>query len=226
MWDALSREHVAVIAELKRRSPSKGTINAGLDARRQAERYETGGASALSVLTEPSEFGGADSDLAAAAAGSRLPLLKKDFHVAPVQLLQAGALGATAALVIVRAVPPGELDALMAAARDAGVEVLAEVRDEGELERALAAGTAIIGVNNRDLETLHIDRGTCERLIPLIPADRIAVAESGLTSAADVAAMAAVGADAVLIGSVLSAAEDPIEALAPLVRIARVRRGA
>ena len=222
---ALRRTDVAVVAEVKRRSPSKGVINAGIDAATQAAAYTRGGASALSILTEPSEFGGALTDLADARGATAVPLLKKDFHVHPLQVLEARAAGASALLLIARALAPDRLRALADTAVDVGLEVLVEVRSEGELEDALAIEDAVIGVNSRDLETLIIDPGVTTRLIAMIPPGRLAVAESGIGSRHDVERVAAAGADAVLVGSSLSAAADPAGAVAALTGVSRSPRG-
>ncbi|MGI8509159.1 MAG: indole-3-glycerol phosphate synthase TrpC [Gemmatimonadaceae bacterium] len=225
LCDALRRETVTVIAEVKRWSPSKGVINGSLDASEQARRYAAGGAAAISVLTEPERFGGSSEDLAAATAAVAIPVLKKDFHVAPVQLYEARALGASAALLIVRALEPERLRHLLDVASYIGLESLVEVRDAEELELALAAGAALIGVNNRDLESLVIDPSTVCRIIPLIPVSVVAVAESGMSSKADIEGAAACGADAVLVGSAISAAEDPSMAVSHLVSVRAARSG-
>lgn len=219
---------VAVIAEIKRSSPSKGTINAGIEAGEQAVAYARGGAAALSVLTEPTRFGGRPADVIEAIAATRgtVPIVKKDFHVDPLQLVEARALGASAALLIARALSPADLRAMQRAADDLGLETLVEVRDERELDAALAADARVIGVNNRNLETLIIDLATGERLVPLIPADRLAVFESGVYTVAEVARAARVGADAVLVGTSVSAAVDPGAAVAALAAVPRVARGA
>ena len=222
---ALRRPDVAVVAEVKRRSPSKGVINAAIDAAEQAASYARGGAAALSILTEPAEFGGAVSDLADARRATTVPLLKKDFHVDPVQVLEARAAGASALLLIARALAPDRLRAMADAAREVGIEVLVEVRSEAELEDALAIDEAVIGVNSRDLETLIIDPEVTTRLIAMIPPDRIAIAESGLTSRRDVERVAAVGADAVLVGSSISAAADAATAVTALTGVGRTHRG-
>lgn len=216
---ALRRPHVAVIAELKRRSPSKGIINPALDAPSRAQSYVAAGASALSVLTEPDRFGGSTSDLSAVAAAVSVPLLRKDFIVASVQLYEARARGASAALLIVRALPQEALVELHDIGSSIGLDLLVEVRDETELARAIDAGAAIIGVNNRNLESLVIDTATAGRIIPLIPRGIVAVAESGMASPADVERAAHAGADAVLIGSYVSAAEDPGAAVRSLTVI-------
>jgi indole-3-glycerol phosphate synthase len=220
---ALRRATVAVIGEVKRRSPSKGDIAPGLSAASQSAAYAAGGAAALSILTEPARFGGSDEDLHAARAATTLPILKKDFHVDALQMLEARALGASGALLIARALHPTTLRELAAVARGVGLETLIEIRDERELDAALAADAAIIGVNNRNLETLAIDLATGERLMPLIPADRVAVFESGVYGAAEVERAAAAGADAVLVGSSISAAADPAAAVRAIAGV--LRRG-
>jgi indole-3-glycerol phosphate synthase len=212
---------VAVIAEIKRSSPSRGVINSSIRVSDQASAYEKGGAAAISVLTEPTRFSGSTEDLTAARAAAMLPLLKKDFHVDMVQLLEAKVLGASAALVIVRAVDPKRLRELVEGSRDIALELVIEVRDEAELELALSLGAPIIGVNNRNLETLEIDPGTSARLLPLIPRDVLAIAESGVKSAEDVARLAAAGADAVLVGSAISASPEPEAAVRALTGVAR-----
>ncbi len=221
---ALRRESVGLLAEVKRRSPSKGAIAEGLDATDQARAYEQGGAAGLSILTEPVHFGGSVDDLRSVRAALGLPLLKKDFHVAPIQLLEARALGASAALLIARALPPDQLAEMMRVGASLGLELLMEVRDEAELALVLGEGANMVGVNNRDLETLHIDAATSDRLIPMIPADVVAIAESGVHTREDVERYAAVGADAVLVGSSLSAAADPASATRALTSVPRRSR--
>lgn len=212
---------VAVIAEIKRRSPSKGAINEGIRAGDRAALYESAGARALSVLTEPSEFGGADADLVEVRSRVGIPLLKKDFHVDEAQVWEARALGASAILFIARALAPERLESLVHLALEVGLEPLVEVRSEDELARAVATPAPVIGVNARDLETLVIEPWVTERLIPVIPRERVRVAESGMTGAPDVARAAALGADAVLVGSSLSASGDPAAALRALAGVAR-----
>ena len=219
--DALPVQRVGVIAEVKRASPSKGEINPGLDLAAQVMAYEAGGAAAISVLTEPTRFSGSTEDLVLARKSVALPLLKKDFHVEVSQLLEARALGASAALVIVRAVPPVRLHDLMSAGADIGLEILVEVRDERELDLALSLNASLIGVNNRNLETLEIDTGTALQVLPLIPRGIVAIAESGVKSVADVIRVAAAGADAVLVGSELSVSGDPESAVRSLTGVAR-----
>ena len=215
---------VAVLAEVKRSSPSMGAINPGLDAVAQARAYQAGGALGISVLTEPAHFGGSNGDLEAIRGAVGVPLLKKDFHVHPLQLVEARALGASAVLLIARALAPGRLVELVAEAAALWLEVLVEVRDERELERALETPAALVGVNNRNLETLAIDAAVSDRLIPAIPADRVAIAESGMRTVADVARAAAAGADAVLVGSSISAAGDPVAAVRELAGVPRGSR--
>src|SRR4029077_3838571 len=155
--DALQGAEVGVIAEVKRSSPSKGAINPGLDLTSQVQAYQSGGAVAISVLTEPTRFGGSADDLVLARRSVALPVLKKDFHVDVAQIFEPRSRGASASLVIARAVPPTLLKQLMAAGADVGLEILVEVRDERELALALPLNATIIGVNNRNLETLEID---------------------------------------------------------------------
>lgn len=221
---ALRTSSVAIIAEVKRRSPSKGWIRAAISAVDHAREYEAGGAAAISVLTEPVHFGGSSDDLVAVRGAVRVPVLKKDFHIAPVQLVEARALGASAALLIVRALSPAALRLMTRTASDLHLEILMEVRDEAELDRALDAGATMIGVNNRNLETLHIDPATSERLIGRIPSSIVAIAESGVSTRADVERLAGFGADAILVGSVISAASDPAAAVRTLSGVKRVDR--
>lgn len=221
---ALRGDTIRVISEIKRSSPSKGDIAPGLDAVTQAGLYATGGAAAISVLTEPDKFGGSLSDLRAVTRAVSTPALRKDFIVHPVQLWEARVNGASAALLIARALSPAELEMLMDTARTAQIETLVEVRDEIELERALAVGAPVIGVNNRNLETLVIDVSTAPRVIAQMPAHIIAVAESGMQNVDDVAAPARAGADAILVGSAISASKDPASAVRALATVARVAR--
>lgn len=217
---------VAVIAELKRSSPSKGAINSSLDATQQVTAYAAGGAAALSILTEPSEFGGTMDDLRIASALRLAPCIRKDFITDAVQLVEAREAGASAALLIARALPPDALFELVFVARTLGIEPLVEVRDESELADALASGALLIGVNNRNLETLEVDPLTCDRLLPLVPVTHIAIYESGITARADVERAARHGADAVLVGSSVSAATMPADAVSALTGVARLPRQA
>jgi indole-3-glycerol phosphate synthase len=223
---ALHRSDVAVIAEVKRRSPSGGDINVELSPGPQAAAYQAGGAAAISVLTEPHHFGGSGDDLVAVRSAVQVPLLKKDFHIDRIQLVEARALGASAVLLIARTLDPETLADLVAEAGRLGLEALIEVRTEAELERALSTDASVIGVNSRDLETLAMDFAVSERLLPLIPAGRVAVAESGVTGRADVERAAACGADAVLVGSAVSAATDAAAAVRALTGVSRGSRAA
>ncbi len=204
---------LAVIAEIKRRSPSAGAIKevAALD---QAHRYRAAGASALSILTDEKYFGGRLEDLQEvtgdfAQQGPALPCLRKDFMVHPVQVLQARLAGASAILIIVRALTDEEIAALHGAATAAGLDALFEIHNEAELARAVQHGARIIGVNNRDLAIFKTDLGLSERLIPLFPKNVIAVSESGIATGADAARVKAAGAHAVLVGESLMRAGDP-----------------
>ncbi|MEO7520218.1 MAG: indole-3-glycerol phosphate synthase TrpC [Gemmatimonas sp.] len=221
---ALRGAFVSVIAEVKRASPSKGAIAPGLDAITRAAEYVAGGAAAISVLTEPSRFGGSLSDLRDVALRVSVPTIRKDFIVDAVQLWEARAAGAAAALLIVRALSPDLLPRLVQAATECGLEAIVEVRDLWELERAVNANALVIGVNNRNLETLVIDPSTAPSVIPSIPRDRIAVAESGMREPADVQLSAQAGCDAILVGGAVSAAasgEDAVRALCCIPRSPR-----
>lgn len=224
MRAALLSDTVSVIAEIKRRSPSRGDIRPGIDTAAQAKAYEAGGAAAISVLSEPDRFGGADQDVRDAHRACAVPVLRKDFHVTPSQLVEARHLGASAALIIVRAIEPSRLRMLAETARDIGLEIVFEIRDERELARALEVGADIVGVNNRNLETLRIDSGTVERIVPLVPPECVAIAESGYSTRAEVEKAAAAGADAVLVGSYVSAADDPESAVRGIVGVPTTNR--
>ena len=223
--DALASGTVAVIAEVKRRSPSKGSINEAIVAPERARAYVRGGARAISVLTEPSRFGGSLDDLAAVAAAIEAPLLRKDFITAEVQLLEARAAGASAVLLIARGLAPAHLVELAAQSSAMGLDILVEVRDEVELALALGVPDAVIGVNTRDLESLIVDPHVAARLIPSVPEGRVLVHESGISSRADVERAAALGANAVLVGSAVSAAVDGDAAVRALTGVARRPRG-
>jgi indole-3-glycerol phosphate synthase len=212
---------LAIIAEVKRRSPSAGEIKSGMIATEQARRYREAGADALSVLTDEAYFGGTLADLAAVTAQFREvppgpPCLRKDFMFHPLQVWEAREAGASAILIIVRALPEEEITVLHAAARAAGLDVLFEIHQESELERAVRHGAAIIGVNNRDLAVFTTDLGLSERLIPQFPRDVIAVSESGIATAADAARVRAAGARAVLVGEALMKAPDPAALVAAI----------
>jgi indole-3-glycerol phosphate synthase len=205
---------LAVISEIKRRSPSAGEIKAGASAIEQALRYRAAGADALSILTDQQFFGGSLNDLKEVTAefGRSVPTppcLRKDFMVHPIQVLEARAAGASAILIIVRALDDVEIATLFDAAKAAGLDALFEIHHEKELERALRHGARIIGVNNRDLAIFKTDLGLSERLIPQFPSEVIAVSESGIFTAADAARARSAGAHAVLVGEALMKAEDP-----------------
>ena len=215
---------VAVIAELKRSSPSRGAINSSLDTAMQIRAYADGGAAAFSILTEPSEFGGSLGDLAVASALGIGPCIRKDFITDGVQLVEARRCGAAAALLIARALPTDVLFELVFTARMLGVEPLVEVRDEDELRDALDAGALLIGVNNRDLETLKLDVAVSALLLPQVPVTHVAIYESGVRSDREVKHAASFGADAVLVGSSVSASSKPSDAVAALTGVPRIRR--
>ncbi len=202
-------EPVRVIAELKRRSPSRGSIREDMDPLTQAGCYQRGGASAISVLTEELHFHGSPEALRRVSASVPLPTLQKDFVLEDYQLFEAVERGAAAALLIVSILPPHRLLALLSAARSLGLDALVEVHDEAELDQALEAGAQLIGVNNRNLETFEVDLRTSERLAVRTPEDRVLVGESGILERADVERLEACGVDAVLVGEALMRAEDP-----------------
>jgi indole-3-glycerol phosphate synthase len=208
---------VTCIAEHKRRSPSAGWIREGSDVAEVVGAYARAGAAALSVLTDEPFFGGALSDLRRARAAVEIPILRKDFIVDRYQVVEARAAGADAILLIVAALADAEISTLLAAAREVGVEAMVEVHDRAELDRALAAGAEIVGINNRDLRTFTIDRELAVRLRPLVPASRVVVAESGIRDGADVARLRAAGVDAMLVGETLMRAPEPGAALAALL---------
>lgn len=199
----------SVIAEVKRRSPSKGDLADIADPAALAREYAAGGAAAISVLTEQRRFGGSLDDLRAVRAAVDTPVLRKDFIVEPYQLVEARAAGADLALLIVAALDDDLLRRLYDQAGELGLTVLVEVHDEPETERAVALGAELIGVNARNLRTLAVDVDTFGRLAPLIPDDRVKVAESGITGAADVRRFVAEGARAVLVGEALVKDGDP-----------------
>ncbi len=209
------------MAEVKRRSPSRGEIQPGLDPVAHAARYAAHGAAAISVLTDGPFFGGSLADLRAVADRVAIPLLRKDFVLFEEQLLEARIAGASAVLLIVRALSDERLRALSREAERVGLDVLVEVHDATELGRALEVGAAIIGVNSRNLDTFAVDTPAAWRLLSTIPSERLAVAESGMATRADVARAADAGADAVLIGGALSALADPAPLLQQLATVPR-----
>ncbi len=208
---------VRVIAEHKRRSPSRGPIREDLAPGDVARGYEAAGAAAISVLTDEPFFGGCLAHLEEARRATALPVLRKDFVLDPWQVWEARAAGADAVLLIVAALTDADLGGLLAAAREAGVDALVEVHERGELDRALAAGARTVGVNNRDLQTLAVSLETSLALAPAIPDDLVAVAESGIRTGADVRRLRDAGFDAFLVGEQLMTAPDPGQALARLL---------
>lgn len=203
---------LGLIAEIKRRSPSKGDLAPDLDPAHTANAYATGGASALSVLTDQLFFGGSVADLEAARAACDLPVLRKDFTIDEVQIYEARAIGADAVLLICAALPDdAHLADLHELATTLGLAVLVETHDEAEIARAVSIGASILGVNARNLATFNEDLGLSERLRSLIPNDVIAVAESAIRSRDDAARMAAAGFDAVLVGEALVLHEQPTD---------------
>ncbi len=210
---------LAVISEIKRRSPSAGAIKENASAVEQARRYRAAGAAALSILTDTEFFGGTLADLVEVTADfaqtpPAVPCLRKDFMVHPIQVLQAREAGASAILIIVRALNDDEITALHTAAAAAGLDALFEIHNEEELRRAVQHQAKIIGVNNRDLAVFKTDIGLSERLIPLFPKDVIAVSESGFSTAADAARARRAGAHALLVGESLMKAADPAALIA------------
>lgn len=212
---ALAGPGLAVIAEIKRASPSAGRI-AELDPAEAAAGYQAAGAAALSVLTDERFFAGCDQDLVRARAASRLPVLRKDFVIDPWQIHEARALGADAVLVIMAAV--ADPAPLLQAAGELGMDALVEVHDRAELDRALAAGASLIGVNNRDLKTFHTDLAVTERLAPQIAGRAVLVSESGVKDGFDLARLAAAGADAVLVGETLARCSGDVGRMRDLIR--------
>jgi len=214
---ALREPGVSLIAEVKRSSPSKGPIRPGLEVGRLVEAYERSGARAVSVLTEEDYFGGSLEDLRAAAAGTRLPLLRKDFIVDPYQIHEARVYGASAVLLIAALLDDTRLEELAGLAGRLGLDVLLEVHDEAELARALTADGAIVGINNRDLRTFEVSLETTVRLAGLVPPGRLLVGESGIRDHDHVARLASSGVDGVLVGESILVSADVGEAIAALM---------
>ena len=216
----IAKPDMAVIAEVKRRSPSKGDLHADLDAAATAKAYESGGASCLSVLTDQEFFGGSVADLQAARSAVPLPVIRKDFTVDPRDIADARLMGADAVLLIAAAVDPFELVDLHELATELGLDTLVEVHDEPELEEAMNAGAQLVGVNQRDLVTFEVDHQRAERMAREIPAGVVKVAESGVRDPDDARRLAESGYDALLVGESLVTSADPAAA----VRALRVPR--
>ncbi|HUF50928.1 MAG TPA: indole-3-glycerol phosphate synthase TrpC [Longimicrobiales bacterium] len=214
---------VAVIAEVKRRSPSAGDIRVAVAAVDVARTYAAGGAAAISVLTDREHFGGSLDDLRAVVADVGIAVLRKDFTIDALQVYEARAAGAAAVLLIARILDDAELSDFAALAAELRLAALVEVHDEYEVERALKAGARIVGVNNRDLATFTTDLAATQRLAPLVPRECLLVAESGIATAADVRRVAQAGAGAVLVGEALMRAPDPAALLGELGSIERAQ---
>lgn len=212
-----SADHLAVIAEVKRRSPSKGDLNIGLDPARLAALYERGSASCMSVLTDVSHFGGSVADLQAARAACSLPVIRKDFTVSELDVVDARLMGADCVLLIAAALTPDELAGFHRLATDIGLDVLVEIHDERELDHALAAEATLVGVNQRDLVTFQVDHERAVRMAGVIPDHAVKVAESGVRGGDDARMLEAAGYDAVLVGETLVTSGDPAAAIADLI---------
>jgi indole-3-glycerol phosphate synthase len=208
---------LAVIAEIKRRSPVKGDLNRNLDAAVVATSYQRGGARCLSVLTDEEFFGGSVADLTAARNATALPVLRKDFTVDPRDVVDARLMGADAVLLIAAVLDPFELVEMHQLASEVGLDVLVEVHDEPELEEALNAGAMLVGVNQRNLATFEVDHDRALRMASAIPDTVVKVAESGIRGADDANRLADAGYDAVLVGETLVTSVDPVETLTELL---------
>lgn len=215
-------EGLAVIAEVKRASPSKGDLNADLDPAAVARSYAAGGATCLSVLTDRDWFRGSPEDLRAARAAVSIPVLRKDFTVGPADVCDARIMGADAVLLIAVALDDAELADLHALAGELGLDALVEIHDEAELERALRVGATLVGVNQRDLVTFEVDTDRAVRMAPQMPDGVIRVAESGVRGVDDATRLAEAGYHAVLVGESLVTAGDHAAAVAALRAIRRV----
>jgi len=214
----IAAEGVAVIAEVKRASPSKGPLAPTLDPAATARAYQDGGAAALSVLTDAEFFAGSPADLAAARRATELPVLRKDFTVGPADVYDARCMGADAVLLIAAALSPDQLFELATLAGTVGIDALVEVHDESEAEVALAAGATLVAVNQRDLVSFEVDTARAERVAKFLPPGVTTVAESGIRSGDDVARLAGAGFDAVLVGESLVTSADPAAAVRALRR--------
>jgi indole-3-glycerol phosphate synthase len=215
--EALINEGISLIAEMKRSSPSRGPIRPDAGVAEIVRAYQEAGARAVSVLTEPHWFGGGLADLVEARAACDLPLLRKDFVVDEYQLIEARVAGADAVLLIVAALEPERLAALIGIASDLGMDALVEVHDEDEVETAVEAGAEVIGVNNRNLHSLDVDLRTTFRLLADVPAGTVVVAESGITTRQAVRDLEEAGVDAILVGEALMRVDDPRDAVRELL---------
>ncbi len=216
---------LAVIAEVKRASPSRGDLASIADPGALAAEYAAGGATAVSVLTESRRFGGSLEDLAAVRRAVRVPLLRKDFIVEPYQVTEARAWGADLILLIVAALSQGQLVALREQAQSLGMTALVEVHDEAETQRALDSGARVLGVNARNLKTLEVDRSTFARLRPLVPDEVVTIAESGVRGLQDVREYAAAGARGVLVGEALVTGGQPRESVSQFAAVGVAAKG-
>jgi indole-3-glycerol phosphate synthase len=221
--NALRQPGLSVIAEFKRRSPSGGDIRPGASPGEIARTYAAAGAAALSVLTDEKYFGGCNADLVQARSACGLPVLRKDFVVDPLQIAEARAMGADAVLLIVRALSDAELASMINLTHQLGMDALVETHSAQEVERAVTAGARVVGVNNRDLDTLITDVTLAPRLRSMVPKECVFVAESGVSTPQHVATLEDAGVDAVLIGEALLRAPDPGAQLRELTRT-RIRR--
>jgi indole-3-glycerol phosphate synthase len=208
--------HLAVIAEIKRRSPSKGDLNASLDPAALASQYQRGGASCLSVLTDSKHFGGSVGDLQAARAACSVPVIRKDFTVDPRDICDARIMGADCVLLIAAILSVTEMSSYLELCREVDIDALVEVHDENELELAMSAGATMVGVNQRDLVTFAVDQARAVRMAPLIPDHVVRVAESGVRGRDDALALRAAGYDAILVGEHLVTSSNPETALTEL----------
>lgn len=214
---ALRGPKLAIVAEMKQRTPSMGTLAEDYRPADLAHAYAEGGAAAISVLTHMAGFGGRVDHIRQVRAATDLPILRKDFISDPYEVGEARACGADAVLLIVAALQPAQLKDLIALTKSRGIAALVEVHDERETVAALEAGAAIVGVNHRDLHTFEVDLGLTERLRPLVPEGVVLVAESGIRSAADARRMRDAGADAILVGELLMRAHDPAAQIRELI---------